>query len=215
MEHTTSQKNYTTPTLIAVVVLIVIAAIIYASVRGSATTPVPQATGSPSVSPTSTASAQKPVATVVPKPVSSVKPKPTATAAASVKPATTTQPVSLLAPNGGEKIKKGSHFAITWKTTSQFVTDYPQVSLTLVAGNQNDAVQPQYQIITANTGSYDWFVPSTSFQANIQDITGAYRMTNLDDKQVLRMIVEGYPRKTGQAEITFDISNDYFTLTNY
>ncbi len=212
MENKT-KNSFVLPIIIAALVIIVV--VVVAAVR-SKNLEAPVVTNSPEVSASPTPSLTASVKPIPGATQVAPKPKPVATPTATVtnQPATANIPITVAFPNGGETIKKGSRYMITWNISPAFKAAYPQVVITLLAGNQNQTVLPPVSITTANTGSYDWFVPSGSITANLQDNTGAYRMTQVEGKQVLKIQIQGYPLKTGESQAPFDFSTDYFTIIN-
>ena len=110
--------------------------------------------------------------------------------------------ITLLSPNGSEQFIKGNTYQITWETTPAFAAaGYSQVALTLLAGNRQQAVTPQQQIITANTGSYTWTVPTGQLSAYVQSYSGGpYTLQPVTDQTPLYFSIEGYPFPGGMAE---------------
>jgi hypothetical protein len=121
--------------------------------------------------------------------------------------------ITVISPNGGEKLVKGNTYNITWNTSPSFNSDYSQVSINLVAGNRDQAVIPFRTIITKNTGSYKWTVPDVPLSAYIQDYpAGPYTLKSVDNQSQFRFLIEGYPPKSMRAEGPFDYSDSYFSI---
>lgn len=124
-----------------------------------------------------------------------------------------TPTITILLPNGGEGIVKGKTYKITWKTSTSFNSAYPKVSITLITAKGKQGVTPDQKIITDNTGSYDWIVPSAQLSGSIQDFSGGpYTVRTLDDYTDFQFLIEGYPHTTGRAEDPFDYSDSSFTI---
>src|SRR3989338_5838174 len=123
------------------------------------------------------------------------------------------QTINIISPNGGERLVKGKTFRITWNTSASFNSNYPQVAITLITTKGEQGVKPDQQIITNNTGSFDWTVPSAQLSGYIQDYSGGpYDLRTLNETTEFQFLIEGYPHTTGRAEGPFDYSNGSFYL---
>src|SRR3989338_3830342 len=123
------------------------------------------------------------------------------------------QTINIISPNGGERLVKGKTFRITWNTSASFNSNYPQVAITLITAKGEQGVKPDQQIITNNTGIFDWTVPSAQLSGYIHDYSGGpYDLRTLNEQTEFQFLIEGYPHTTGRAEGPFDYSNGSFYL---
>src|SRR3989344_4094958 len=120
--------------------------------------------------------------------------------------------ITLISPNGGERLIKGQKFNISWTTTSVF--PYPQVVITLVTGRGLQAISQVERIITNNTGNYEWKVPNVPLSGYVQEVSGGpYRSVNLNDQSEYKFLIQGYPY-VGRAEGPTDYSDNYFYIVS-
>ncbi len=126
-----------------------------------------------------------------------------------------TPSITITSPNGGENLIKGNTYNITWNASPAFNSAYSQVRITLVAGNEDQAVIPDQSVTTNNTGSYTWNIPNVSLSAYIQNYSGGpYTLKNVDNQNQFKFLIEGYPPQSMMAEGPFDYSDNYFTISN-
>ncbi len=124
-------------------------------------------------------------------------------------------PITIVSPNGGEKFVKGKTYKVTWKTSTSFNSGYPQVSITLITAKGQQAVTPDQQIITNNTGSFNWTVPTVQLSSYIQDYSGGpSTLRVLDDQSEFQFLIEGYPHASGRAEGPFDYTDGSFKIVS-
>ena len=202
-----NQKGFANIILIVVIVVLVGAVGYFAFVKKME--PVVQ---QPTPSPTqNTQPTTPPPVTNTPPPTSEVpKVIPPAPVSSSVG-----SPITLISPNGGEKFTKGKMYKITWKTSTSFNSAYPQVSITLITAKGKQAVKPDQQIITNNTGSFEWTIPTAQLSGYIQDYSGGpYALRALNDQSEFQFLIEGYPHTTGRAEGPFDYSDSSFQIVS-
>lgn len=121
--------------------------------------------------------------------------------------------VTFISPKGGEKFTKGKTYKITWTTSTSFNSAYPQVSITLITAKGKQAVTPEQQIITKNSGSFEWTVPTVKLNGSIQDTSGGpYALRTLDSQTEFQFLIEGYPHTTGRAEGPYDYTDGSFQI---
>lgn len=202
-----NKKGFVNIILISLVVILAGALGYVTLVKKPALTEQPQTNNLPNTqsttpSPTNTTNSQNPPTNIqIP-----VKPSPSTS---SPGPST----VTLIFPNGGERLVKGKTFKITWKMSASFNSGYPQVSINLITSKGKQAVTPNQQIITNNTGNFEWVIPTTQLSGYVQDYSGgSYTLRALDDQSEFQFLIEGYPHTTGRAEGPFDYSDGSFYI---
>jgi hypothetical protein len=123
------------------------------------------------------------------------------------------QTIRITSPKAGEKLIKGSTYKITWSTSPSFDSAYPQVMITLITAKGQQGVGPNQQIITKNTGSVDWTVPTAKLKGDIQSGPAKPYVTRvLNDGDEFQLLIEGYPHITGRAEGPFDYSDVFWIV---
>jgi len=126
-----------------------------------------------------------------------------------------TQPsITVTSPNGGEVLKVGEMYNITWNTSQFFKNQYPKVTITLIAGSAGQAITTINTITTDNTGSYSWTIPNVSMTAYIQDYpAGPYTLKDVINQKLFKIQIEGYPHiGSPMASGPLDNSDNYFTI---